>query len=111
MAYHQVMLLHCDIGFDKSSLLNGSKPIISKCIANTIMANMSILGPQTLQNGILPTPPNVNPLENIRVSIPSLYGPPNTTRLENARLVFPNMPKTLPIGTPSNIVKSLVMFH
>ena len=63
---------------------------------STIMANMPMLGSQTLHYGILPTPPNVNPTRNIEISIPSSSGPPNTTRIENARPIFPNMPQTLP---------------
>ena len=74
------------------------------------MANMPILGSQTLPYGILPTP-NVNLARNVRVSIPYSSGPPNTTKVKNARPIFQNMPRTLPLGTPNNTVKSLVIFR
>ena len=73
------------------------------------MSNMPILGSQTLPYGNLPSPLNVNLMENVEISIPSSSGPPNTIRIENSRPIFPNMLRTLPLGNPS--IESLAIFY
>ena len=86
-------------------------PLYQNAYANTIMANMPIPRSQTLPYGILPPSPNINPTRNVKINIPSSSSPPNTTRIENIRSIFPNMPKTLSLRNPNNIVESLATLH
>ena len=86
-------------------------PLYQNAYPNTITANMSVFGSQTLPFGILPALSNVNTMGSIGVSIPSSSRPPNKTRIENARPIFQNMPRTLRLRTPGNTVEFLVTFH